>query len=128
MKDYRGQISAEFVLLAGVILIIALVIASHVGNNLELDQVMSAAKTGAIEATNDLAYNGTGNVIRFQNITFQDGKITITVYSKRNLTGNERDYIRIKVLEAIGESLGKPVTGNSVKGRYNYTVEVVNFI
>ena len=126
MKDNRGQISAEFVLLTGIILIIALVIASHTGNSLEVDKVISAAKTGTIEATNDLAYNGTGNVIRFQNITFQDGKINITVYSKRSLTANEIAYIKQKVLEAIGESLGKPVTDNTVKGRYTYTVEVLN--
>jgi len=126
MKDYKGQVSAEFVLLAGFILVVAIIIASQAGSSLELDQVMSAAKTGTIEASNDLAYNGTGNVIRFQNITFKDGKITITVYSKRNLTDNEKTYIKQKVLESIGETLGKQVTGDTVKGRYNYTVEVVN--
>ncbi len=47
-------------------------------------------------------------------------------YSKRSLTANEIAYIKQKVLEAIGESLGKPVTDHTVKGRYTYTVEVVN--
>jgi len=126
MREYKGQISAEFVLLTGFILVVAIIIASQAGSSLELDQVMSAAKTGAIEATNDLAYNGTGNLIRFQNITFKDGKITITVYSKKSLTDNEKNYIKGKVLESIGETLGKQVTGDLVKGRYNYTVEVVN--
>ena len=126
MREYKGQISAEFVLLTGFILVVAIIIASQAGSSLELDQVMSAAKTGAIEATNDLAYNGTGNLIRFQNITFKDGKITITVYSKKRLTDDEKNYIKRKVLESIGEALGKQVTGDTVKGRYNYTVEVVN--
>ncbi|MBC7117445.1 class III signal peptide-containing protein [Methanothermobacter tenebrarum] len=126
MREYKGQISAEFVLLTGFILVVAIIIASQAGSSLELDQVMSAAKTGTIEATNDLAYNGTGNLIRFQNITFKDGKITITVYSKKRLTYNEMNYIKGKVLESIGETIGKQVTGDLVKGRYNYTVEVVN--
>ncbi|BAW31250.1 MAG TPA: hypothetical protein PLO64_01725 [Methanothermobacter sp.] len=126
MREYKGQISAEFVILAGFILVVAIIIASQSGSSLELDQVMSAAKTGTIEASNDLAYNGTGNLIRFQNITFKDGKITITVYSKKRLTDDEKNYIKRKVLESIGEALGKQVTGDTVKGRYNYTVEVVN--
>ena len=37
---------------------------------------MSAAKIGFIDASNDIAYNGTGNVIRFNSMTFSNGVIT----------------------------------------------------
>lgn len=122
----KGQISAEFVLLTGLMLVIIILIASYAGYNLELDQVMGAAKIGTIEAINDLAYNGTGNVIRFKNATFNNGKITITVYSKKNLSENEKNYIQQKALNSIATTLGKQVTNNIVKGRYDYTIEVVN--
>lgn len=50
--DVKGQISAEFVLVIGLVLIIVLGIVSFLGEDNELNQVMSAARSGAIEGAN----------------------------------------------------------------------------
>ena len=127
LKDHNGQISAELILLIGLVLIIVMVFASPLGESLETNQVMAAAKTGILNATNDLAYKNTGNIFRFNNINFNSstGTITAKVYSmKPNST--DKDYIQSQTINTIAETLNKPVSGNKVLGNYyNYTVNIV---
>lgn len=127
LKDHNGQISAELILLIGLVLIIVMAFASPLGKSLETNQVMAAAKTGILNATNDLAYKNTGNIFRFNNINFNSstGTITAKVYSmKPNST--DKDYIQSQTINTIADTLNKPVSGNKVLGNYyNYTVNIV---
>jgi uncharacterized protein (UPF0333 family) len=122
--DNKGQISIELVLLVGLSLIIVFAIASYLGEDIELNSVMAVAKTGIIDASNDLAYTGTGNVIRFNNMTFTNGTIKVNIYSKKNLTPDDKGYMENKALQYIGNALNKPVINSTVQGKYNYKINV----
>jgi uncharacterized protein (UPF0333 family) len=50
--DIQGQIAIEFILLIGFILVLVMGIASYLGEDIELDQAMAAARSGAIEGAN----------------------------------------------------------------------------
>ncbi len=50
--DIKGQTSIELVLLIGFILVLVIGIATFFGYDVELNQVMSAARSGAIEGAN----------------------------------------------------------------------------
>jgi len=129
LKDHNGQISAELILLIGLVLIIVMAFASPLGESLETNQVMAAAKTGILNATNDLAYKNTGNIFRFNNINFTTNNrtmnITAKVYSMKP-TSTDEAYIKSQTINTIAETLNKPVSGNYVLGNYyNYTVNIV---
>jgi len=126
--DKKGQLSAEFVLLLGFMLIIVLLIASLVGTQNQLDQVMSTAKIAATSAGDDIAYNNTGNIIRFNSIKFSNGVINITMYSQNALNTTQLAYIKNCVLNNVSQALGIPVTNGTIRGQYNYTVIVGNVI
>jgi len=50
--DAQGQVSIELVFLTGFIVIIVMGITSHLGEDVELNQAMAAARSGAIEGAN----------------------------------------------------------------------------
>lgn len=50
--DFKGQITLEFVLLIGLILLIVMGITSYIGEDVELSQAMAAARSGATEGAN----------------------------------------------------------------------------
>lgn len=50
--EIKGQISIELILIIGFILLIILLIGSFIGTDNELNQAMSAARSGAIEGAN----------------------------------------------------------------------------
>lgn len=52
IMDIKGQISIEFIFLVGIILIITVGFTSYIGEDLELIQVMSCARSGAIQGAN----------------------------------------------------------------------------
>lgn len=124
--DNRGQVSVEIVLLVGLSLIIVLALSSHLGEDVEINKVMAAAKTGSIDASNDLAYNGTGNVIRFKNMTFNNGTINMTVYSKKALNSTSIAYMGNKILNNIAQALNTNITNGTVRGRYIYRINIRN--
>lgn len=126
LGNNKGQISVEVVLLVGLILVIVLAVGSYLGEDIELNKVMAAAKTGSIDASNDLAYTGEGNVIRFNNMTFSNGNISIIMYSTKTLSSGDKVYIQSKSLQNVANVLNKPVINDNVEGRYKYSVTVVN--
>ncbi|MGF7117493.1 hypothetical protein [Methanobacterium oryzae] len=128
VNDSKGQISLELVLLIGLVFVIVMAIAPYIGENIELNQVMSAARMGFINASNDIAYNGTGNAIQFKNMTFNNGTIKLTFYSKKELTQDNIDYIQSRTLNEISKMLNTNVTNGSVKGRYTYTLILNNVV
>lgn len=50
--DIKGQLSLEFVIIAGLMLTITLCLAPILGNDIELTQAMGAARNGAIKGAN----------------------------------------------------------------------------
>jgi hypothetical protein len=54
---------------------------------------MGAAKMGFMDASNKIAYSGSGNILRFQNMTSSNNNIIITVYSMKPLTTDEKNLI-----------------------------------
>jgi len=50
--DARGQVSIELVLLIGFIMVLMMGITSYLGEDIDLNQAMSAARSGAIEGAN----------------------------------------------------------------------------
>lgn len=127
-NDSRGQISVEFVLLIGLVFVLVLAFVPYIGKNMEQDNVMSAAKLGFLDASNDIAYNGTGNTIKFGNMVFnENGTITLTFYSLTQLSSGNKVYIQNKMLNSIAKTLNTNVNGSKVKGAYyNYNVALIN--
>lgn len=120
--ESRGQISIEMVLLIGLTLIIVIAAAQFIGPSIEQDKVMSAAKIGFIDASNDISYSNS-NVIRFNNMTFNNGVITINAFSKSSIANNIT-YIQNKTLSKIAQVLNTDVNNNTVQGRYTYKVVI----
>ncbi len=50
--DIKGQMSLEFIIMVGLILVIVLSVASAFGDDIELTQAMGAARSGAINGAN----------------------------------------------------------------------------
>lgn len=50
--DARGQVSIELVFLTGFIMVLVMGITSYLGEDVELNQAMAAARSGAIEGAN----------------------------------------------------------------------------
>lgn len=50
--DARGQVSIELVLLTGFIMVLAMGLTSYIGEDIELNQAMAAARSGAVEGAN----------------------------------------------------------------------------
>lgn len=132
IKDSRGQLSAEFVLIIGLMLVIVIVAANFIGPSVEENQVMSAARSGFINASNQMAYDETGNVLRLDNLTVSGGTVTAKYFSKKSLSSDEEFNIRVTMIDSISEVLNTPVTGRSginpgqvETSRHTYTVTLV---
>lgn len=128
-NDHNGQISLEYILLLGLVLIIVLALVGPFGQSIETDQAMTAAKNGINNATNDLAYNNSGNIFKLDNLTFNNntGQITANIYSMKSQTANDADqnYIQSQTINTIAQTLNKPISGNKVLGnKYNYTLTI----
>lgn len=52
--DVRGQISVELILLVGFIVVIVLVFASTIGDQIEQNNIASATRLGAVNATTEI--------------------------------------------------------------------------
>lgn len=88
MFEERGQLSAEFVLVAAAIIAISLVIGIYAYSSSENNNVLAAAKSGFINASNNISYVS-GNVIRFNDMSLNNTVITIRYYSKKPLTSSD---------------------------------------
>lgn len=126
LKDGNGQISVEYILLVGLVLVIVLTFAGPIGTILETDQAMDSAKAGILNATNDIAYNNTGNIFRLEGMSLNNGTLTANIYSMKTPSESNKEYIQSKAINTIAQTLNKPVEGSKVVGNhYNYTVTLV---
>lgn len=127
LEDSKGQISVEFVMLIGLMLVLILPVISIFGQNNEVTTAMSAAREGVTNASNDLAYTEEGNVIRYNSMTFNNGNIRINVYSEFPLSSDNVTYIQTKALNNINNSLSVISSSDTMvqTKRYTYTVTII---
>ena len=125
--DFRGQISAEYILMVGFMLIIVLVVASSLGEQNELNIAMAAARSGAEEGANmgsfaiypeDTFSNYTSGKPRL--LTPSSIKIRRMNYTNQgfNLTYN-RTRIQIRIY-ASAPSVSSASDRNSIGDRINF--------
>lgn len=86
--EIKGQISIELILIIGFILLIILLIGSFIGTDNELNQAMSAARSGAIEGAN------TDSFAIYPEETFKN----YTIEHKRLLNTNSVKIIKINYI------------------------------
>jgi uncharacterized protein (UPF0333 family) len=101
--DVKGQLSAEYILILGFMLVIVMIFASIVGPEIEQNSVMSAARDGA---SNALA-----------NISITNSSVPPIRVTSMNMTGNNSKVVYIKL-------------SGIIPGSYNATVlnDIINYV
>ncbi|MGC9516096.1 MAG: class III signal peptide-containing protein [Methanomicrobiales archaeon] len=125
--DVKAQISAEYILLVGFILVIVLIFATFIGEQNELNSVMTAAKEGASDAISELSFlNRAMQPVRVTNMTLTGNENkTIQIRLSRTLSPDNKDFVANRSLSYIAK-LGYTRDGNTItSGRYQYTVVIL---
>ncbi|AIS32208.1 class III signal peptide-containing protein [Methanobacterium formicicum] len=133
--DSKGQLSAEYILMLGFVLLIVLAVAFYAGNENEQNSISSATRSGATNATTALSVttpgmlpvrvesiemSGTGNItllIKLSNKNAQIQNITLTgVYNSLTSQG----YSPLKNIDSneIIQNL------NLNTSKHNYTISL----
>lgn len=125
--DRKGQISAEFLILMGFVLVIVLVFANVIGDQNEVNNVVTSAKQGASDALAELVFNdrtltpvrvNTINVVGDEN---KDIQITLS----REISPDNKAIVKERALSSI-KDLGFEREGDTIiTGRYQYTVTII---
>lgn len=126
--DVKGQLSAEFILIMGFMLVIILLFAAVIGPQIEQNSVMSAARDGASNALSIIVSNNSSvpplrvtsmNVIGGQSKTVQI-KLSGMIPSNYNAT-----VIDLVVTNVVNQGYTK-INSTSVKGNnFNYTFVLI---
>jgi len=134
-KDQRGQVSAEIILLVGIIFVVVLVIASHVGQESEANTISIAAKEGALQAlSNQSILNRNIAPITVQSINMTGNKdITIQIKLSKSLSdqneyilSNVYDYIQAQgYTRDIGGTNNKSSDDKIITGSHTYTIVII---
>jgi uncharacterized protein (UPF0333 family) len=100
--DVRGQISVELVLLVGFIVVIVLVFAGFIGDQIEQNNIASATRLGAVNATTDLGLlNRTLQPVRVNGVNMAGtDNITIQISFSNPVTG-----LQSQIFDSINKSL-----------------------
>ncbi|MBU4535759.1 MAG: class III signal peptide-containing protein [Euryarchaeota archaeon] len=99
--DKKGQLSAEFVLLVGFILLVVLIFASIAGDQSEVNSVVASAKQGASEAVSERVFiNSSATPVRVTTVT---------------VTGNENKTIQIRLSQSVSPEFKTNVLNSSLK-------------
>lgn len=127
--DARGQISIEFLLVLGFIMVIVLIVASLAGPQIEQNSITSAAREGASNALYELASNNTNMIptrITKLIVTGSDNK-TIQIKLDNNLSDS---FDAIILNETIGNILNQSgftyINNTTVKGSSKYYTIVIS--
>jgi uncharacterized protein (UPF0333 family) len=112
--DARGQISVELVLIVGIIVLIVLVFASFLGDQNEQNNIASATRLGAVNATTQLGLvNRTLQPVRVNGISMTgSGNITIQISFSSPVTSFQSQ---------IFDSINKSLTSQGYITWYNST-------
>ncbi|MDI9615501.1 hypothetical protein [Methanothermobacter sp.] len=126
--DFRGQVSAEFLLIISFIVIIVLVFSSIAGPQSQENSIATAAREGASSAVAEIAYtNVSMKPIKVTKTTIKGGSNrTITLYFDTPIPSNYRALVINRTVESLlGLSGVKPVNSTTVRlGDKTYTVQI----
>lgn len=125
--DKKGQLSAEFILLVGFILVVVLIFASIAGDQSEVNSVVASAKQGASEAVSERVFvNNTATPVRVTTVTVTGNENkTIQIRLSKSVSAEFKNNILNSSLNAV-DDLGFNRTGNVItSNRYQYTITIV---
>jgi uncharacterized protein (UPF0333 family) len=127
--DVRGQISIEFLLILGFIMVIVLMVASLAGPQIEENSITSAAREGASNALYELSStnaNMTPNRITKLIVAGNDNK-TIQIQFSNDLPDDFKPIVLNETIESILNQTGFSFVNNStVKGSSKYYTVVIS--
>lgn len=135
--DQKGQISIEFVLVVGIILVLVLVFAPYIGAQSELNAVSAAARSGAMNATSEIVFlDSSAEPVRVNDIKLigSGQNLTIQMHLSRSISGNQPETIMNGTLRSIvAQGYTRDDSGTTdtslddiiVTGRHNYKVTLV---
>lgn len=129
--EEKGQLSAEYILFLGFVLVIVLAIAWYVGDQNEQNSIATAARLGAENASTKIGIlNISTTPIRVETVNMTSGNninITITL-SNSNLSAEQKQAILIGAQQSIEEqgftvnNAGNKLTISTSK--HNYTISL----
>lgn len=106
IMDSRGQLSAEYILIVGFLLLIILLIAVYVSDQTEQNTIATAARLGAVNTSAEIGImNRSITPIRVTKVNMTGGtNITITIFlSNTALSLNQNQTILAGVEQSIAE-------------------------
>lgn len=130
--DQKAQISVEFILLAGMVMLVVLVFAGVISDQSEMNAVATTVKLGAENATTQQSIiNGTMQPMRVTNIDMTGtGNIAIQVHFSGNISS-----IESQILSSINKSLASSGYHTGYSGgsqidlqtnKHNYTITLIS--
>ena len=132
--DGRGQISVEYILFVGFVLIIILLFANVIGDQQEQNNVAVAARTGAINATAQMEITNSGMFpLRVNEVnTTGTNPINIVIYLSGSITNSQKVQILTSTNKSIaslgyspiydGNSGTNQITLNTTRHNYKITL------
>jgi uncharacterized protein (UPF0333 family) len=131
MND-RGQISAEYILMLGFIIVVVLLVATYASEQNEQNIVAAAVRDGASNSSAELSIlNRTLQPVRVTSVDVISGdNITITIYLSNSALKQAQKQLILQGSERSLEGQGFTVSnaGNYLTmttGRHNYNITVV---
>lgn len=126
--DFRGQISAEFLLIVSFILVIVLVFSSIAGPQSQENSIATAAREGATGAISEMSYtNVSMKPMRVTGIKITGGSNrVISISFERPVPPEYRALVINRTVESLLTVSGvKPVNSTTVRlGDRTYTVQI----
>lgn len=126
--DFRGQISAEFLLIVSFIVVIVLVFSSIAGPQSQENSIATAAREGATGAISEMSYtNVSMKPMRVTGIKITGGSSrVISISFERPVPPEYRALVINRTVESLLTVSGvKPVNSTTVRlGDRTYTVQI----
>ncbi|AAB84930.1 MULTISPECIES: hypothetical protein [Methanothermobacter] len=126
--DFRGQISAEFLLIVSFIVVIVLVFSSIAGPQSQENSIATAAREGATGAISEMSYtNVSMKPMRVTGIKITGGSNrVISISFERPVPPEYRALVINRTVESLLTVSGvKPVNSTTVRlGDRTYTVQI----
>lgn len=125
--DRRGQVSAELILLLGIIFVVVIVVAGYAGEQNELNAVSAAAKDGAMKSVSDITLlNRNIGPVRVESVNLTEGKNkTIQIKLSGSLSSSYDTQIINQTLNSIAAQGFDRENDTIVTGRYRYNVTII---
>jgi uncharacterized protein (UPF0333 family) len=100
--DVRGQLSVEYILFLGFVLMLILIVAALASDQAEQNAVATATRLGAVNATTDIVISSSNIPIRVTEVaTNGSNPINITIQLSRSVTNTQK----VQILGNVNSSL-----------------------